>query len=77
MFKAMQPKKKRPVDPDAPPRPNLLTHEVKLRTAQQVIEQMESHVQRLTARVTELERKLSKQTDYLSAVHQSLQSRKR
>ena len=77
MFKAMQPKKKRPVDPDAPPRPNLMTHEVKLRTAQQVIEQMESHVQRLTARVTELERKLSKQTDYLSAVHQSLQSQKR
>ena len=55
-------KKKRPVDPNAPPRPNLMTHEVKLRTAQQTIEAMEQQIQIMTARVESLEAKLRNQT---------------
>ena len=31
IFKAMKAKKKRAVDPNAPPRPNLMTHQVKIR----------------------------------------------
>jgi hypothetical protein len=31
MFDMYRPKKKRPVDPNAPPRPNLLNHEKRLK----------------------------------------------
>jgi hypothetical protein len=37
IFKAMRVKKKRAVNPDAPPRPNLMTHDVKIRDQQNVI----------------------------------------
>jgi len=69
-------KKKRPVDPNAPPRPNLMTHEVKLRTAQQTIEAMEQQVQMMTARVEALEAKLRNQTQYLQALHDSVARRR-
>jgi hypothetical protein len=65
-------KKKRAVDPNAPPRPNLMTHEVKLRTAQQVIQQLEEQLRATTLRVEALERKLQNQTAYLQGVHDSL-----
>lgn len=67
-------KKKRPVDPNAPPRPNLMTHEVKLRTAQQTIEAMEQQVRVMTARVESLEAKLRNQTDYLQALHNTIKN---
>ena len=69
IFKAMKEKKKRAVDPNAPPRPNLMTHEVKLRTANEIITQQAQQLQILQHRVDSLERKLSAQTDYLSQLH--------
>lgn len=68
----MQPKKKRPVDPNAPPRPNLLSHDKTIRAAQQTIEQQANQIARLTQKVEELERKLNHQTQYLQAVHSRL-----
>jgi septal ring factor EnvC (AmiA/AmiB activator) len=72
IFKAMKAKKKRAVDPNAPPRPNLLTHEVKLRTAQQTIEEQNQTIAMMQNRLAELERKVRAQADYLSQLHQRI-----
>jgi hypothetical protein len=72
IFKAMKAKKKRAVDPDAPPRPNLMTHEVKLRTAQQTIEDQNQTILVMQNRLAELERKVRAQADYLSQLHQRI-----
>jgi predicted nucleic acid-binding Zn-ribbon protein len=77
MFKAMQPKKKRPVDPNAPPRPNLMTHNVKIRTIEQTLADMENQVRAANARVAELEAKMRRQTDYMQALHNAVASRRR
>jgi hypothetical protein len=69
-------KKKRAVDPNAPPRPNLMTHEVKLRTAQQTVEALENQVRVMTARVEALEAKARSQTQYLQALHDQVIKRK-
>jgi polyhydroxyalkanoate synthesis regulator phasin len=63
IFKAMKAKKKRAVDPNAPPRPNLMTHEVKLRTAQETIEDQNQTITILQNRLAELERKVRAQGD--------------
>lgn len=75
IFKAMKAKKKRAIDPDAPPRPNLMTHEVKLRSAQETIETQAQQLQVLQQRIDRLERKLSAQTDYLAQLHQRIATR--
>lgn len=69
-------KKKRAVDPNAPPRPNLMTHEVKLRTAQQTVEALENQVRVMTARIESLEAKARGQTQYLQALHDQVVKRK-
>jgi TolA-binding protein len=76
-LKAMQPKKKRPVDPNAPPRPNLLSHEKVLKDTKVTMDQMEQQVRRLQSRVEQLESKLVHQTQYLQALHNTLQNRSR
>ena len=68
MFKMYQ-TKKRAVDPNAPPRPNLMTHDVKIRTAQQTIDEQTRLITMLQIRVEELERKVRSQTQYLSQLH--------
>jgi len=65
-------KKKRAVDPNAPPRPNLLSHDKVIRDQKTTIEQMANTIQQLTQRVEDVERKLRRQTDYLNAVHQAV-----
>jgi hypothetical protein len=72
MFDMYRPKKKRPVDPNAPPRPNLLSHDKVIRDQKVTIEQLSNTVQQLTQRVEDVERKLRRQTDYLNAVHQAV-----
>ena len=72
MYKA---KKKRAVDPNAPPRPNLLSHEKVLKDTKVTMEQQSEMIDRLQRRVDDLERKLTTQTAYLSAVHQSINRR--
>jgi len=68
----MKAKKKRAVDPNAPPRPNLLTHEVKLRTAQQTIDEQNQTIAMMQNRLSELERKVRAQADYLTQLHQRI-----
>ena len=72
IFKAMKAKKKRAVDPNAPPRPNLMTHEVKLRTAQETIADQNQTIALMQNRLAELERKVRAQADYLSQLHQRI-----
>ena len=73
----MQPPKKRPVDPNAPPRPNLLSHEKVIKEANATITRLENELSRLNQRVNELERKLTSQTSYLQALHQTVTSKNR
>lgn len=72
IFKAMKAKKKRAVDPNAPPRPNLMTHDVKLRTAEQTIHDQANIINTLQIRLDNLERKVRAQTDYLAQLHQKI-----
>ena len=72
IFKAMKAKKKRAVDPNAPPRPNLMTHDVKIRDQQNVIISMQHEIHNLRDTVRSLQNKLNNQTVYLQAVHDKL-----
>jgi hypothetical protein len=72
IFKAMKAKKKRAVDPNAPPRPNLMTHDVKIRDQQTVIHAMQNELHHLRDTVRGLQNKLNNQTIYLQAVHSKL-----
>jgi predicted RNase H-like nuclease (RuvC/YqgF family) len=76
MFKAMQPKKKRPVDPNAPPRPNLLSHDKTLRETKTTIEQLQQENQELRVRLSNLESKVRAQSDYMSMLHQYISRKK-
>jgi len=72
IFKAMRTKKKRAVDPNAPPRPNLMTHDVKIRDQQNVINSLQYEIYNLKDTVKSLQNKLNNQTVYLQAVHSKL-----
>lgn len=47
-------KKKRAVDPNAPPRPNLLSHEKKLKESQVVIDDLQFQVRRQAEEIARL-----------------------
>lgn len=72
IFRAMKAKKKRAVDPNAPPRPNLMTHDVKIRDQQNVIQSMQHEIYNLKDVVRSLQNKLNNQTVYLQAVHSKI-----
>lgn len=74
IFKAMKAKKKRAVDPNAPPRPNLMTHDVKIRDQQNVIINMQQEIYNLKDTVRSLQNKLNNQTVYLQAVHSKIKN---
>jgi hypothetical protein len=74
IFKAMKAKKKRAVNPDAPPRPNLMTHDVKIRDQQNAVSAMQSEIYQLKDTVRILQNKLNNQTVYLQAVHQKIKN---
>lgn len=63
-------KKKKEVDPNAPPRPNLLNHEKRLKEATVTLEQVQEENLQLKRRMEALERKMTNQTAYLSQLHQ-------
>lgn len=75
IFKAMKAKKKRAVDPNAPPRPNLLSHDVKIRDQQNTISAMQYEIYNLKDTVRSLQNKLNNQTVYLQAVHTKLKTK--
>lgn len=62
-------KKKRAVDPNAPPRPNLLSHEKVLKDTKVTIEQLQFENHQLKQRMDQLESKLTHQTAYLNQLH--------
>ena len=66
MFKVMRAKKKRPVDPNAPPRPNLLSQDKKLREQEQTVQNLHSEVSYLKDKLSSLETKLRTQDNLLS-----------
>lgn len=66
IFRVMKAKKKRAVDPDAPPRPTLLGHDKQIRDMSAAHER---ELAELRSRVHNLERKLRSQTNYLDALH--------
>lgn len=68
-------KKKRAVDPNAPPRPNLLSHEKVLKDTKLTIEQMQQEHIQLRNKIAEMERKMANQTAYMSALHQQVVKR--
>jgi predicted RNase H-like nuclease (RuvC/YqgF family) len=70
MFDMYRPKKKKPVDPNAPPRPNLLNHEKRLKDAVVTLDSLQQENQQLRRRVEELESKMTNQTAYLNQLHQ-------
>jgi hypothetical protein len=72
IFKAMKAKKKRAINPDAPPRPNLMTHDVKLRDQEITVNNLMTSVTYLRDRVHNLESKLRNQTNYLQALHNKI-----
>jgi hypothetical protein len=67
MLKAMKAKTKRPVDPNAPPRPNLMSHDKKIRD---MADSHQREIRDLQDKMRSLERKLARQTNYLDALHQ-------
>jgi predicted RNase H-like nuclease (RuvC/YqgF family) len=70
MFDMYRPKKKKPVDPNAPPRPNLLNHEKRLKDAVVTLDSLQQENQQLRRRIEELESKMINQTAYLNQLHQ-------
>lgn len=72
MFKVMKVKKKRAVDPMAPPRPNLLAHEKVLKDQKLTVTQMQYEIQQLKQQVESLTTKLTHQTQYLAKVHEMI-----
>lgn len=77
MFDMYKVKKKRAVDPNAPPRPNLLSHEKVLKDTKVTIEQLQAQNQELKSRIEALESKFVNQTAYLSQLHQQFASLKK
>jgi peptidoglycan hydrolase CwlO-like protein len=74
IFRAMKAKKKRAVNPDAPPRPNLMTHDVKIKDQQNAVAAMQLEIHQLKDTVRSLQNKLNNQTAYLQAVHSKLKN---
>lgn len=75
MFDMYKPKKKRAVDPNAPPRPNLLSHEKVLKDTKVTLEQLQHENQQLKHRLEALESKMLTQTNYLNTLHQYVHSK--
>jgi len=73
-FKSMQ-TRKRAVDPNAPPRPNLLSHEKTIKETRATLEELQAENRQLRARIEALESKMTNQTQYLQALHQRVTSR--
>jgi septal ring factor EnvC (AmiA/AmiB activator) len=73
MFKQ---KKKRAVDPNAPPRPNLLSQDKKLREQQSTVEQLQNRVQEQSGLITSLENKIRYMASVLENLHSKINDRK-
>ena len=68
MFTAMKARKKRPVDPNAPPRPNLLSQDKKLREQENTVQDLNQEVMYLKDKLSSLEIKLRTQDNLVSQI---------
>ena len=68
----MKAKKKRPVDPNAPPRPNLMSHDKVIRDQKKVVDDMADRINYLERRLEQTESRLLRQTEYLSHLHNNV-----
>jgi len=73
MISMYKQKKKRAVDPNAPPRPTLLGHEKVIKDTKQLLQKHEYEIGQLRELVRELESKLAHQTNYLNTLHRVIQ----
>jgi predicted RNase H-like nuclease (RuvC/YqgF family) len=76
MFDMYRKKKPKVVDPNAPPRPNLLSHEKVLKDTKVTLEMLQQENRQMRQRIEALESKLQNQTAYLNYLHQALTSKK-
>jgi hypothetical protein len=67
-FKSMQPKKKRPVDPNAPPRPTLLGHEKEMKVWRDSFKQLTDSTIQKDLEIQTLKRKVTRLEAQLDAV---------
>lgn len=72
-----QKRKKRSVDPNAPPRPTLLGHEKVIKDVNSAIKKLEADVLVLRQRLEDTENLLRNQTAYLNSLHQLLRNHAR
>jgi DNA-binding transcriptional regulator GbsR (MarR family) len=72
MLRQYRQKKKRAVDPNAPPRPTLLGQVKELKDTREALQHHEQLLAFMQQKVDQLERRLRAQTDYLNALHQKL-----
>lgn len=70
-LKSMKQKKKREMDPNIV-RPNLFSHDKEIRGIKGTHELAMQQIMQLQDQVRSLERKLRRQTDYLSALHSQM-----
>ena len=75
LFKAMRVKQKRAVNPDIP-RPNLFTHEKKLKDVAQAAASTGETIAQMQRRIAYLERTLRSTTNYLAQLHQHISRKK-
>ncbi len=68
----MRAKKKREVDPNAPPRPNLMSHDKIIRDQKLTITQLNDKLAHMERRLNAAENKLRYQTEYLSVLHNKI-----
>lgn len=72
MLKQYRTKKKRAVDPNAPPRPTLLGQVKELKDTREMLQHQSEIIAQLQDKVRHLDARLRAQTDYLNALHQKL-----
>ena len=68
IFKAMRAKKKRAVDPDAPPRPTLLGHEKEMKTWRQQFSEMTERSIQQSVEINMLRRKVNRLESQIDAM---------
>jgi hypothetical protein len=67
--KQFKQKKKRAVDPNAPPRPNLLSQDKKLREQQVTVEQLQGTVDKQSGLIHSLENKMRYMASVIERLH--------
>jgi hypothetical protein len=77
IFKAMRAKKKRAVDPDAPPRPTLLGHEKEMKTWRQQFSELTERSIQQSVEINMLRRKVNRLEGQIDAMTSVINRRPR